>query len=338
MVRRAAWGLLALALVTAGCIGTQAPGEADGQAAETASVDGETLPSQAPAEGERGLDEPPTLREGEWWTVRLTSDTYNVDTEATVVAAGVEEGRYLIGMPADDYVPTALVLHLPGIGAVDPSTFGYEAHDATFEPMSFPLEEGRTWSTAWYSGDLEAEVVQADREEGRAVAELTGAENGTVTYEAGLGIPAKVALEGYGSYEVTDHGYGYNGSVKTPWATEIVLLHGRIGAGLDLGLQPAPPAEEVEVDGDYDEVAGALLLGNAVVDGPPGHYEVEATSPSGTTYHSVFRPTPTGPQLAMHPFTERGPVGTWEMTYVAGGPGVAAVEGMAYEVAERTLG
>ncbi|PSG98045.1 hypothetical protein BRD56_02470 [Thermoplasmatales archaeon SW_10_69_26] len=337
MLRRAGVVLLAFALVTAGCVGTQAP-EDDSEASEEELTAQNASPTAPPAEGERGLDEPPTLRQGEWWTVELRSDAFNVESEATIVNAGMKDGRYMIGMPADDYAVEALILHLPSIGPVQPDTLGYESHDVPFAPASFPLQEGETWSTEWYTGELEGEVTQANPAEGTAEAELTGAENVNVTYEAGLGIPTSVEIDGYGSYEVTDHGYGFEGDVKVPWEHDIVFLNGRVGPAADTSLQPAPPVEQIPVEGDYDEAAIALLMGNLVVEGPPGVYRVSADAPNGNTYEDTFVAEPTGPQLKIVPSAVPDPVGTWDAEYEAGGAGVAAIEGMAYEVIERSLG
>lgn len=340
MLRRGGLALLALTLVTAGCVGTvpedDQPPQAEG---DIAKLEASELPSQAPAEGERGLAEAPTLRQGEWWTVELASDTFEVEAEATIVVAGVEGGAYMIGMPSDDYVVEALILHLPGIGPVGTNSFAYEAHDAIFEPVSFPLEAGQTWTTEWYTGDLDAEVVDADAGAGSATVELVGdSEHVTVTYEAGLGIPASVEMDGYGSYEVVDHGYGFEGDVKVPWQHDIVFLNGRIAGALDTTLEPAPPIEEITVEEDYDEAAIALLMGNLVAEGPPGVYRVQAEDPNGEAYEDTFLPQPGGTQVHMQTHTASDPTGTWQMEYEAGGAGIAAVEGMAYEVVERTLG
>lgn len=334
MLERLGPVLLALAMATAGCVGSPA---GDDGAAAPAAAGADELPEAAPAPGERTLEEPPTLREGEWWTVELSSDVYGVDAEATVVVAGVDGDRYMVGMPSEDFVHEAMILHLPALGPVHRDTLGYESHDRLHEPLKFPLEEGQGWSTEWYTGLLDAEVV--DVSNGTARVEHVG-ENTRInlTHEAGLGLPKRAEIPGYGSYEVTDHGYGYEGEVTVPWNHDVIFLNGRLGPAANLSLAPAPPVEEVEVEGPYDGASIALLLGNALVDGPPGAYRVAADAPTGSSYEAAFVPQPGGEQLHMVPHGTGDPTGTWTMEYEAAGPGVAAVEGLGYATRTVALG
>lgn len=326
--------ILLLAPALAGCIGGQEPGV---QPASTDASAG-SLPAGAPGPSapDRTLTEPPQLRLGEWWQVRIHSQLDGSTHTARLVVTGAANGSYRIGMPAEDFVHEVLILHLPGIGEVDRSTFGYEVHDTVFEPLRFPLQPGATWQTAWYTGALEAEVVDASQ--GQARVELVG--NNTrinVTYEPGLGLPRSVEVAGYGSYEVLDHGYGYEGKVLAPTGRDLVILNGRIGPVLDTTLMPAPPVESVQVDEGYDRLTGALVLGNLVVDGAPGVYRAEATAPDGSTYTAAYRAGPQGPGVSITTFLQEDPSGTWELEFEAAGPGVAAVEAVAYDVVERTV-
>lgn len=326
-------GLL-LATALTGCIGTDGP-----DAPEASTTDADTgLPTGAPTDGTpaRGLDTAPTLHLGEWWNVTMTSQLDGSTHEAQLVVAGADDGSYLIGMPTDRFVHEALILHLPGLGLVDRGTFGYEAHDTTFEPVRFPLEPGESWETAWYTGPLDAEVASVEEDAARV--SLVGDNTHiNVTYEPGLGLPSNVEVDGYGSYEVTDHGYGYEGNVTVPANRDLVILNGRIAAALDTTLTPAPPVESVEIEGDHDRVTGALVLGNLLVDGTPGVYRAAATAPDGTTYASTYTTTGQDAGVSITPFVQEDPVGTWELEYEAAGPGVAAVEAVAYDVVQVDL-
>lgn len=335
MIRRLGVALVALATLTAGCVGSSVPGIDDEEVRPGNATDG--LPVEAPPAEARGLEDPPTLREGEWWTVQVTSDLYGVDEEAQVVAAGVEDDRYMLGMPSGDFVHAALILHIPGLGAVHRSSFAYEAHDQLFEPVQFPLEAGQSWTTDWYTGEMEAQVAEVGN--GTARAELVGSNvHMNVTYEAGLGIPKAVEIDGYGSYEVTDHGYGFEGNVTVPWNRDIIFLNGRVAGAVDLSQSPGPPVESIEVEGPYDGSSIALLLGNAFVEGPPGVYRVAAESPEGTVFEETFVPSPGGAQLSMVPEDGGDPTGTWQAEYEAGGAGIAAIEGIGYDVRRVSVG
>jgi hypothetical protein len=321
-------------MVTTGCVGALDTDESD-LATEPASVNETGLPADPPATGDRGLDEPPTLRVGEWWNVHLRSDVFGVDTEAKIVVAGVDGDRYMLGMPADDFEHQAMILHLPALGPVHRSSLGYESHDRLYEQLQFPLEESKTWSTEWYTGEVDAEV--AETSEGAARVQLTGSSAINVTYDAKLGLPAKTEIADYGSYEVTDHGYGYEGTVRVPWNHDVLFLNGRLAGAMDTTLTPAPPVETLEVDEKYEGASVALLLGNLLVDGPPGAYRVSADVPNGETLEESFVPTPTGQQLRAVPHGVEDPSGTWNVEYEAGGPGIAAIEGLGYEIVEVSL-
>lgn len=343
MLRRLGLVLLAVSLVTAGCLGLGSEEEepeesedaetsANQAGGENQSADGESieeLSASAPPEDERGFNESPQLRVGEWWTIELSSQTYGVEAEATVVVAGMQEGRYMLGMPSEDFTDEAILLHLPPLGPVHPSTLGYPAHEATFEPVSFPMEEGQTWSTEWYTGALDAEVVEADGEQARI--EFEGGADIEVSYDPQLGLPESITVADTGGYTVVDHGFGYEGQVTVPWNPEIIFLNGRLAGVLDTQLGPAAPMEEIEVEGPYDRASIALLMGNLLVEGPPGAYQVSATAPDGSTYEDTFTPTPGGEQLRIVPANSQDPVGTWQMEYTAAGGGIAAAEGIGYE-------
>lgn len=334
MRSRWAW-LLAVALVgsvLAGCVGSTDETETDPSGAEA-------LPTGTPTDEElaaRGLDQAPQLREGEWFEVEVTNQLDDGATyEERLVVLDERNGSYVVGTPTDGSPAPLLILHLPGLGLVDRSTFGYEAHDVLFEPVQFPLEKGRTWETEWYTGAMDAEVVETDGS--TAEIELVGENTRiNVTYDARLGLPAKVEIPGYGSYEVTDHGFEHAGAVEAPVGRDLVILNGRIGPALDPSLQPGPPVESVDVEEGYDRMTLALVLGNLVVEDTTGVYRASATAPDGTTYEATFTPTPDD-QVQISPHVHEDPAGTWDLEYEAGGPGVAVVEAVAYDVVGKDL-
>lgn len=350
-MRRLAWMLFAVILLTAGCLGL---GDDDaeetpdaGEEADPASTNA-TDQTQASTDGEeeeasdekpeRTLEDPPALEDGEWWTVEITSSFTGLETQATVVKAGGHGERYMVGMPDAQFVENAVLLHMPPHGPVEASTLGYPVHESIFHPLTFPLEEGQSWQTTWIGETLEAEVTNVDAEEGVAHIEMEG-ENGLsieIHHEADLGYPRYIEIDGYGSYEIVDHGYDYDGDVHVPWNPEIAFFSGRIAGAIDTNLQPAPPMEEIEVTGDHDEAVVALLLGN-VAEAAPGHYEASATGPDGSTHEASLTATPGGDSWEIAATVHEDPTGTWEMEYIAGGAGVAAAEAIAYEAMHVVL-
>lgn len=342
-MRRLGWCLIALVLLTAGCLGlgseegdgeepvTDASADPGAGDEETETDEGSEEETDADSDEEttrRTLEEPPELEDGEWWTVEIRSPFTGLETEATIVKAGGHGDRYMVGMPDESFVEDAVLLHLPPHGPVEAATLGYPVHDSVFQPLSFPLEEGQSWETSWIDEPLEAEVVEA--EDGAATIEMDGESSHVeVRYEAELGYPRSITIDGYGEYEVVDHGTGYDGELHVPWDPELAFFSGRIAGAFDTTLNPAPPMEEIEVTGEHNEAVVALLLGN-VVGGPPGVYEASVQAPDGSTHEGRVVATPDSQGLVVDAVVIEDPTGTWEMEYVAGGAGIAAVEGIAY--------
>lgn len=317
--------LLAVALLVsaAGCLSGQ----------ELAS---QSQPSDPPTD--RGLATPPDLQVGEWWNVtvedRLEGETYEV---TLVVADGTAEFHEL-GMPADRFERIVLPLHAPAIGRVDRDTLGYQTHDVLFEPVRFPLEEGRRWTTEWDQVPLQANVTRVESGSAQISLQATGSASleASLTYVPELGLPASFSIPGVVAYEVEEHGYGYEGTVEVPLGRDVVFLEGRIGPAVSFDLEPAGPTGSVDVADGYDRMTLAQLVGNLFVDGPPGLYRERAQAPRGTTYELQTVPTP-GDPLRIETYTVDDPSGTWTFRHVSGGPGAALSEGIAYDVETARL-
>ena len=287
------------------------------------------------------LDAPPTLVPGEWWRVRFESP-YTEPTEFLRVVARVEpDGTAVVGMPHDGWWKEAVIFHTPSLGEVAPDG-AYAAHDVPFVPLQFPLEEGATWETAWESEDatLTATVEAVD---GTAVdvafvgvacgitaflGTCQGGESEQIRLRYDAAMHTITRFEGPGmTWEVLEHGYGFEGWVTIPRAEDLVFLHGRFGPALDLAGQPAPfPTDSVEVAGGYNRVS--FILGAGGVAAGEGVFRETATAPDGTSYELEKLPG-AGPYEAL--FLEHAsPDGAWTFEHLNGGAGLVMAEGVAY--------
>lgn len=344
MHRGSLQGLVLLSVGLAGCVAAPEPAALD-----PTSLAGEPLlglASGLPLEraSTASIEMPPQWALGEWWRYKVENLAFGHTLEVVRVVAGAEPGRYLVGMPAEDFNDEIMVMHFPGFGQVDRATLGFEAHDLMFEPVRFPLRAGATWTTHWYNGDpMEARVAAVG--EGTVEVELEHPlRRTTLTYDAALGEVREMRIENYLRYEVLEHGFGYAGRVVVPYAHDLVVCHGRLqgvqaidGCGLD--SSPRAPVETIRLMGRYDRLSFALVLRPrppAPAPVGPGYFEIQVTAPDGTVYAAATSPTEPGPVLAAHGHDQ--PMGNWQMRAIAGGPGDVIFEGPAYRVLEAALG
>lgn len=336
MKRVLSLGLLLVLAGFAGCVGGE---DAD------AGDDAEAGPSPAAANGTDGaaaepaledqevsLAEPPTWSPGTWWEVEIedanAGETYTIRR----VVTGVDGGGYHVGMPADGFSHRAMVAHFPGMGEIDPNTLGFDVHGEPFQPLSFPLEEGRSWTTTLYEQDLNAEVVSAS--EGTAEVEMVLDDEDeepwvSLTYDVRRG--AVTSFEGPlgASMRVVDHGDGFEGAVKVPLDRD-QFIDGRVVGAFDFAFEPAPPTGSVSVPSSFEEASFAQLVGNVDLGAPaqPGVYHETTTDPSGETMETTVAQAGGGFTVAYGSTEEAA--GDWSFEHVAGGVGAAATEIIAY--------
>lgn len=280
------------------------------------------------------LEEAPPWQTGKWWDVRLTENFSGATHDGTVVVAGSEDEWYLTGMPQDDFVDPLVLLHLPALGMIRKGDLAWDVHDAMFQPVQFPLRMGDTWDTTWSAQEVQADVIDVSGTQ--AEIEFTGDNNHfTLVYDAEVGTIVTMRVPGYGVMEVVDHGDGYEGTVTVPYEHELILFHGRLAGVVGVGhqnMEPHPPVETITIEGDYDRVSFGLLMFALM----PGAYAVDATAPDGTQYTGQLVATePEVVQLTFH--TNDEPTGDWETAFVAGGVGLALIEGVGYQVLEFNL-
>lgn len=318
--------VLLVSAALAGCVGAD---EASTGPAETASAD-----------EARTLDAPPDLQVGEWWTFEATWAFGGSSYEGAIVVTERTDEAVHLGVSDDTPLHDVLELHVPPVGIVPLETLAWNVHGAAFEPVRFPLESGQSWTSEWGpTGDeVQVEVLEAEgaTAEVKAVGQNTHLE---YTYDEEQGMITRFQAP-EGTFEITDHGVGYEGEARTPTHVDMDFFGGRLAGVVDLGASfptPGPPVESAELDRDISHASVGLFLGNYPVDGPAGLYRVAATAPDGATFERTFAQDPTGPGSVMDLAGHDAVQGTWEFEYAAGGAGVAAVEIVGYDLHETTL-
>ncbi len=350
-------GLLAFA----GCVDDKpAPTPTETDSDEPQFLDSETnftvdqpkLPRLPPVEGERGFDVP-TWRLGEWWKYRMVSHFDGQTYDFIRVVAGTEHDNYLVGFPVDQFVNDVMVLHVPGYGDIKRADLSYDAHDVPYAPLQFPLVEGKTWVSNFETTAASLTFVVEEVDEANGTAFITagggGQGSGQFTYNAEYGEISRWISPGYADYEIVDHGYNYTGTVRVPHDHDLIFLHGRAVGVLDVSnfnlANPnlVVPTESIEIAEGYDRTSFSIILldgfasnsinvngvGPSSVPTARGYYSIKATAPDGTVYETTLDPTE-GQSIKIESFGHEGPGGTWQLEAIAGGEGIALLEGIGY--------
>ncbi|HWG90095.1 MAG TPA: hypothetical protein VNZ52_04520 [Candidatus Thermoplasmatota archaeon] len=335
---------LLLAVGFAGCM-NDAPADTPAATANnsTITVDANRPPPIADGEVEVGpaaepdleatLMEAPKLKVGEWWRIRMYSPLDGSDVEVIRVMAKEVDGHYVFGMPHERWYKEAVVYHTPGFGDVT-KELGYNAHNIPFHPVKFPLTDGATWQTNF---ETETPLTATAKQVDPYTVDITyTTPNGgvlmTATYDARIHEISKLKVDTM-EYEVLEHGYDFKGWVTVPRAEKLVFIHGRLGPVFGLGSfppQPAPPMDEVTIDEDFNRVTFVQIVGYSVSNEAHGKgvYRETVTDPDGNQYVTEMAGETAGYKIQF--FENSNPKGTWKLEHVAGGPGIAFTEGIAY--------
>ncbi|HUR24674.1 MAG TPA: hypothetical protein VM327_01500 [Candidatus Thermoplasmatota archaeon] len=303
-----------------------------------------TMPRDPPAAGERTLMEAPKWRLGEWWTYTMTDGFTDGTYEFTRVVAGEDRaaGNYLVGFPLEEFSNDVMLFHIPGFGDIAQSNLAFETHDKYFQMLDFPLQDGKSWQAEFEGTGLGTALVSTGG--GQADVELiTPNYHIQATYDPAIGEISEMVINNgtYATYKVTGHGYDYRGTVRVPHAHDLVFIHGRFGAVLNAGASGSGPVstaitETVEVSPGYDRVSFIIAVGGgSQFLGAPtsvGVFRETVTAPDGTQYEASWTPAdiPTDGDLKVIAIGHENPEGAWTLEHVAGGAGVAFVEGIGY--------
>jgi hypothetical protein len=316
----------------------------------------DALPREAPLPGERNLTSPPLWRLGEWWTYRAEAFLNGQVEDISRIVAGSEHNNFLVGFPIDQFSNFALVLHNPAYGDVHRENINYEMHDSPFEHVQFPLTLGKTWQTTFESPTViwDAVITEVDNASLTARIDFTNAANGNpagyAIYDAELGEATTLYFNGYGRFDITDHGYDYDGDVRVPHDHDLTFFHGCIA-----GAQPIQPDGStgagcpdgvIEMPPGYDRVSFGLLAQDVAAQqgsGPSqgnerflGYYTIDVEAPDGTQYSMSVTPETSGWFVGDF-YEHEEPAGQWTYSAVAAGPGAILIEGIGYHSIDISL-
>ena len=346
--------LLMACVAFAGCTSNEVPTESTAEPptsqyvddVRNLTVDSPILPTTPPAPGERTPLAAPLWRLGEWWVYEVHEKFTDKTWQFTRVVAGTEHGNYLVGFPIDAFDNGVMVLHTPGYGDVG-SDLSYDAHDIPFTPLKWPLAEGNSWDTQWESagatGTILVEEVRGNLVHLSMSPTSSNGPAGEIWYDADIGEMVILNMTGYADYKIVDHGFNYQGIVRVPHAHDLLFYHGRLGGVADVSqplIPPTPkaPTDTVTIPDGYDRVSFAHIFldlpgnttgGQSGQQSNTGVYNVKATAPSGRVFESSFLPGP-GASVYIEFFEEELPNGDWTIEAIAGGAGIAFMEGIGY--------
>jgi len=347
MTRTSVLSLLMALAFLAGCAApaksNDAPAAADPQYKDSVlTLAQPTMPRDPPAAGERTLAAAPQWRLGEWWTYKLHDGFTGQDHEFTRVVAGEDNqaGNYLVGFPIDGFSDDIMLFHSPGFGDIAKADLSYETHDKVFQPLQFPLTDGATWQAEFEGRGKGPAVVSVQGD--KATIDIAAVSyNIHAVYDPALGEISHMDLNNgtYATYDITGHGFGYKGVVRVPHAHDLIFQNGRLGGVADVSAKLVPPTakgptETVNVGPGYDRASFILAVGAGPFLGvdsrvPTGaYYQETATSPNGTQYQLTLLPSEGG--FKMQAFHADNPDGTWTLQHIAGGAGIAFIEGIGY--------
>lgn len=303
------------------------------------------MPREPRTTTEMNLTHAPEWRLGEWWTYEMTDGFTGQSYVFTRIVAGEDRfaGNYLVGFPADQFSNDVMLFHIPGYGDIAKANLAYETHDAYFQPLDFPLTDGKVWEAEFEgTGTGPASVAAVTGTEATIDLQLGSNYHGTAIYDATIGeIRSLLMMQGanlYASYNVTGHGYDYEGLVRVPHAHDLVFIHGRVAGVVSAGGGGGPvstPTETVVVQPGYDRLSFIIAVGGGALLAPiptAGVFRETVTAPDGTKYEATWTPAdiPTSGFLKIIAIGHELPEGTWTMEHVAAGVGVAFVEGIGY--------
>lgn len=339
MVARSALPLLAaFGLFAAGCLSGPVPHEES-----SASPGLGAAPFQDPSE--RNTAAAPVWQTGEWWTYRVTDNVGRV-YEGTRVVAGVDDDTYVVGFPIEEWPEFGariIGFHFPAMGDVQASDMAFEVHDEVYKALDFPLTAGKSWTSSFEGQAMTFTVEEVTEKAARITgariyndaaqeASQTALGLGFATtgeYEAELGEFRRLTIDVYGTLEILDHGFGWEGTIRAPRNQSMPLHTQRIaGVGPALALTPTEDIEVLRGPDGMSLVLGAGSLYNGDVYGP-GLYRITAIHPDGTPYMVEAGPME---RLTFSHFEVGPPAGTWHVEFLTAGPGAVTAEGFAYEV------
>jgi hypothetical protein len=209
--------------------------------------------------------------------------------EVVRLVADITETGYIRGMPLEGWLKEAICFRRPSFGDVgsDPA---YPTHNAMFSPVQFPLVLGNTWETMFAAATYVAVVEFADEytatirygpdecdSPDAQISNLVFAAGGSMMLEYDARQHEIVGMEGgLGTWEVVEHGYGYEGWVTVPRGEDTAIDYGVLGPASN---QTDVRERTLEVTGNFNRMTMMHFVGT--MNDSPGQLEVRQVTPDG---------------------------------------------------------
>ncbi len=277
----------------------------------------------------------PKLVEGEWWRVRFDAYLGRDTVEVVRVVANVNDDGYIMGMPHEGWLKEAISFHSPAFGDVN-FDLSYNTHNVRFEPVRFPLETGATWKTEFATTPMIATVTSADEFTAEIVLEVDAEAQGSdpvtealgffsgaatrLTYDARQHEVVKMESE-IGTWEVIEHGYGYEGWVTVPRGEHTAIDYGTFGP---VSETHSPAPRTIDVSGGFNRMTMMHFVGTAT--DAPGYFRIRDIAPDETEFLTEMQ----GAGFMIKFYESNAPDGTWTVEDVTGGAGFTYSMGIAY--------
>ncbi len=277
----------------------------------------------------------PRLVEGEWWRIRYNAFLSDETVEVVRVVADVNDEGYIIGMPHEGWLKEAISFHSPAFGDVN-FDLSYDTHNVRFEPVRFPLETGASWKTEFATTPMIATVESADEYTAEIVLETDPEAQGSdpvfealgffsgsatrITYDARQHEVVRMDSE-IGSWEVVEHGYGFEGWVTVPRGEHTAIDYGTFGPISD---SHSPMPRTIDVSGGFNRMTMMHFVGT--LDNAPGYIRVRDVDPAGSEFLTEMQ----GAGYVIKFYESNQPDGTWTVEDVVGGAGFTYSMGIAY--------
>lgn len=285
--------------------------------------------------------QPPEWRVGDWWTYHLTSDTYGIDTTVTLVVANETPTGYAIGYPAAqaENATLPLLFHMPAIGPVT-EALAYDVHEERFEPIDWPLEDGKSWTATWIGADVR---LTAHEENETWRINNTGHEDDAaglryeIVYDPTVGAITSFTRTGLDGVlrqgvELVERGTTFTGEIATVGNIRVVLLESRTEGSMAAGAPAVPQIAFAPPEG-----VDTLLVG-CVAGGEPGQYHAEVRNAAGVVCALDTTVQPGAATLDLQVVEAPAEGDGWEARLAAVGQGSATAEVLGYASRVVTLG
>jgi hypothetical protein len=254
--------LVVLSAVLAGCA---AKGPSSIDAGETgADGNGASLAPSRPGAADGGnASSAPAWQVGQWWRWRLESPHASAAMEAVTAVVAVGADSYSIGAPDASAAAQVYPFHLVALGPVARGTLAWQAHGVPVGFLRFPIVDGDSWTTDFWSAPGATVTVR-----NAAVPGPDGPEPGyrsEAAYQGGGVFAAASWSPARGQFVQVQTFFGG----EEPFATATLVAEGQGEAGakpfvptdlVRLSSNPAAPATLAPVDVTVPADAAFVLM------------------------------------------------------------------------------